>query len=208
MTTEIPLKCQCGKVTGCVKNASPHNGNHVVCMCIDCQTYAHHLNSEELLDENGGTAIYQTTPKNVVLNSGQEHIKLLKLTPKGADRFYASCCNTPIANTLSGKMAFIGLPTAVLDFDAIQSSSLQTIGEVTDRCMAKYGYGEIPKSAHPGFPLLLTLKIMKQILVGKISKSYRPSAFYDDETQAPIAKRELIDKTLKQSIVEKISSSK
>ena len=204
MTSEIPLSCQCGKVTGCVKDVSPNTGNHIVCMCIDCQTYAHHLNSEELLNENGGTELYQTTPNKVTLNSGQEHVKLLKLTPKGAERFYASCCNTPIANNLSATMAFVGVPTAVLDFDSVQTSSDQMIGEVTDFCMAKYGYGDIPKNASNGFPLLLTLKIMKQLLLGKLTKSYKPNAFYNVETQEPLAKRELIDKNVRVSIMEKL----
>ncbi|NVK23731.1 MAG: hypothetical protein HWE10_02280 [Gammaproteobacteria bacterium] len=204
MTTKVPFKCQCGKVTGTVKNASPSKGNHVVCMCIDCQTYAHYLSSEAILDKNGGTELFQSTPNNFEIIDGTEFIKLLKLSPKGADRFYTGCCHTPIANNISAKMAFSSTPTAIMDFDAVQSSKAQTIGEVSHYCMAKYGYGDLPKNAHSKFPLLLTIKIFVTLLLGKLTKSYRPHPFYNDKTGEPIAPSQVIDKERKHEIIEKL----
>ena len=87
-------------------------GTHVICYCADCQTFARHLGqSETALDADGGTEIFQTLPDAVRITRGADSLALLRLGPKGLMRWYAGCCNTPIANTLANPrtLPFIGM---------------------------------------------------------------------------------------------------
>ena len=116
MSTEVPLKCSCGSVQGVARDVSPKTGNRLVCMCDDCQAYAHHLGrAEHILDRNGGTEVFQLTPSQLTLTEGREHLRCLRLKEKGLMRWYAGCCNTPVANTLAspGMDRWIDFPKAL-----------------------------------------------------------------------------------------------
>jgi hypothetical protein len=107
---DLTISCRCGQFGALVKNVSPKTGSHVQCHCKDCQAGAHALGAEETLLPRGGSDIYQTIPANLELTKGQEHLACLRLSPKGLMRWYASCCDTPVFNTLGGtKLAFVGV---------------------------------------------------------------------------------------------------
>jgi len=59
-----------------------------------------HLRAEAALMPDAGVALYQTRPDCVHIDDGAEHLACLRLSPKGLLRWYASCCDTPLANTL------------------------------------------------------------------------------------------------------------
>ncbi|MCL6284760.1 DUF6151 family protein [Ruegeria sp. 2012CJ41-6] len=105
---DLAFGCACGKLRGVVRGVSPRNGARVDCYCKDCQAFARHLGADHILDENGGTAIYQTLPARLELTKGVENLACLRLTPKGTYRWYAKCCNTPLANTGGPKLRFVG----------------------------------------------------------------------------------------------------
>ncbi len=105
----LNLQCQCGKVHGVAHNVTPRTGNHLICYCGDCQAFARHLTTTGILDEHGGTEIFQMSYANVEITQGAEHLRAIKLTPKGLIRWYADCCKTPIGNTMSAKFPFVGL---------------------------------------------------------------------------------------------------
>src|SRR5690349_22143392 len=95
-----PLQCECGKIKGVLND--PRSANHVVCYCNDCQAFAHVLGkAEQVLDQHGGSEIFQVLPKNLTFTQGIESLASLRLTDKGLIRWYASCCRTPIGNTLA-----------------------------------------------------------------------------------------------------------
>ena len=101
LKTDLPVRCSCGRVQGLLRDVSPKTSNNVVCCCRHCQEYAKKLEkADEILDEYGGTNVFQVSPAQLSFSEGFEHVTSLQLTPKGAVRWYASCCNTPIANTL------------------------------------------------------------------------------------------------------------
>jgi len=110
-----PLRCRCGTVSGWVKE--PRSANRVVCYCKDCQAFAYFLGQEnQILDERGGSDVIQILPKNLSFTQGIEALKCMRLTEKGLLRWYASCCNTPIGNTLANyKISFIGLVHSCLE---------------------------------------------------------------------------------------------
>ena len=96
---KIEMACDCGALRGHGIDLNPGTGRHLICMCKDCQAFARFLGREEILDQNGGTEIFQITPAQIRLEAGLDHLAAMRLGPKGAVRWYASCCNTPIANT-------------------------------------------------------------------------------------------------------------
>jgi hypothetical protein len=115
MSAKHPLQCRCGTLKGEV--ALSGAANHVICYCRDCQAFAFFLGREgDVLDTRGGSDVVQTLPKNVTFTQGQQALACMRLTPTGLVRWYASCCNTPIGNTLDGpKISFVGLVHSCLE---------------------------------------------------------------------------------------------
>jgi hypothetical protein len=109
-----PVQCWCGTFKAVLLN--PGAGNRVVCYCGDCQAFAHALGkADQVLDERGGSDIVQVLPRNITVAEGKDVLACLRLTPRGLLRWYTSCCDTPIGNTLaSSKLSFIGLLHACL----------------------------------------------------------------------------------------------
>ena len=110
-----PVRCRCGSVQGTLEDA--RRAFRVVCYCKDCQAFAYFLSREkDVLDERGGSDIVQVLPKNVTFTQGADRIACMRLTPQGLLRWHASCCNTPIGNTMATpKVSFIGLLHSCLD---------------------------------------------------------------------------------------------
>ena len=113
----LNIKCDCGELRGEVRNASPARINRGVCYCTDCQAFARHLGRGDLvLDEYGGTEILQFSSGQLEFSQGEEHLACLQLTDGALRRWYASCCNTPIGNTLGKSwIPFVGLLRASVD---------------------------------------------------------------------------------------------
>ncbi|MGB0440353.1 MAG: DUF6151 family protein, partial [Paracoccaceae bacterium] len=126
------LRCQCGQVQWRI--AGHVTGRRLMCYCVDCQAFQHHLGcADRGLDSSGGTDILQTLPEAVTLAQGVDHIAVLRLGPKGLLRWYATCCNTPIANTIATpKFAFAGmiLPPDAPGFGPIRAR-VNTLGART-----------------------------------------------------------------------------
>lgn len=103
------LQCRCGATRWSIAGDAP--GTHVECYCADCQTFARHLGADaDYLDAAGGTEVFQTLPHHVRFTQGAANLRLLRLSPKGLLRWYAGCCGTPIANTMSSpSFPFVGM---------------------------------------------------------------------------------------------------
>lgn len=102
--THVSLQCRCGSLQGQALVPAPSVKYRIVCLCDDCQAYAHFLGQAgKILDANGGTDISPFPPSHIQLTHGGENLRCMRLSPKGMDRWYAGCCNTPIGNTLQSK---------------------------------------------------------------------------------------------------------
>jgi hypothetical protein len=187
MTSDVPLACACRSVLGIARDVAPETGNRVVCMCDDCQAYAHHLGAGPILDANGGTDIFQLTPSQITITHGSEHLRLLRLTPKGLLRWYAGCCNTPIANTLtSPRMPFVGMPHTFMDHESAGRTRDEVLGPPVAWVHARWGKGELPDRAHPRFPIGLLVRTLRLLLGAWLAEKHRPSPFFDARTGAPV----------------------
>ena len=109
----LSVSCRCGEFTAVVAIDNQNTPTRLKCYCVDCQTYARHLDQAEVqLDDNGGTDILQISPAQFSIKAGEKHLSSLMLSPKGIYRWYASCCNTPICNTTTNaEMPYVGLLT-------------------------------------------------------------------------------------------------
>lgn len=110
MTADVINSCRCGQASMTITVPAKSAGTRVRCYCADCQTAARlHENGADMLSEAGGSDIWQTTPDHIEIVRGQEHLKILRLSPKGLFRWHAECCGTPMLNTLPNlKLPIVG----------------------------------------------------------------------------------------------------
>jgi len=188
MGNDLVLRCRCGAVTGSVRDASRPSCYRLVCMCDDCQAYAHHLGrADDVLDENGGTDTFYPAPSQVSITQGLAHVRCLRVSPRGPLRWYASCCSTPMAHTVaSAKVPFIGIPHSfIAHADALHMRD-QLLGRVLARVRGRFGRGALPADASQTVPLLVLIRGYGLLLWGWLLRRHAPSPFFDPRTGAPL----------------------
>jgi len=196
-TMNHPLQCQCGAVKGFVSH--PQAARRTVCYCKDCQAFAHFLGrAGEVLDERGGSDVIQTLPKNVTFTQGIEALACMRLSPKGLLRWYASCCNTPIGNTLSSpNMSFIGLVHTCLENGG--KSLSDSFGPVRAYVGTESAKGD-PKPKKIGLPSVL-LWFVGTTLKARLNGDYKRSPFFVADTGAPIVTPRVLSMAERTSLV-------
>ena len=173
MSRQSEISCACGETAWTIKDN--RNGRHLMCYCADCQSFPRHLGQEDRHLDKDGTRIFQTHPGNVEFTKGAENLALLRLSPKGTFRWYAKCCNTPIANTMSSThLPFAGmvLPKDHPDF-----------GRVQTRFFTKYTDEKVKDES----VLPAMLSMLARAAVIRITGGERKAPFFTPDDQ-PVAK--------------------
>lgn len=168
-----PIQCQCGKFQGQVETGHPVNW--CFCYCTDCQAFARFLEREaDTLTPAGGTDIIQTEPKYVSFHQGQQYLACMRLSPRGLLRWYASCCSTPIGNTLPHRQAsFVGLIHTCLKGGQPLDGAF---GPANLHVHTRHARGDTrPKTV--GFQRAM-LRVSFMLLRGFMDGSYRQSPFF------------------------------
>ncbi|HEX7113879.1 MAG TPA: DUF6151 family protein, partial [Steroidobacter sp.] len=138
----MEIRCECGAFRAQLEPFPKGTPGRFVCYCDDCQVFAHYLNREDLLDSAGGTEVIPVYPAQIEIVAGREALKCLRLSPKGLHRWYASCCNTPIANANPG-LPWVGI--AHRAFTVKDPGYLErTFGDVRSRVMGRFARGTPP----------------------------------------------------------------
>ncbi|MEX0349816.1 MAG: DUF6151 family protein [Paracoccaceae bacterium] len=183
---DLTFGCQCGKLRGKVRGVSPRSGTHVLCYCADCQAFAHHLGAEWVMDPQGGTPIYQILPSRLEFSQGTEHLACLRLTPKGLYRWYASCCNTPLANTVGPKLRLVGtLDAAYPDADAKDvMGPFVTIGSVDE--------ASSPTGLKAKGQLTMIVRALGRHLRAGLQRNGRNTPFFTRDGK-PVVRPEVLD---------------
>lgn len=184
---DLPIRCSCGAVRGSLAAAEPAAGNHVICYCDDCQAFAHALGrAGDVLDACGGSEIVQVSPARIRFEAGADRLACLRLTAKGPFRWYTSCCNTPIGNTLaSGAVPFIGMVCVCLD--APREAIDTMLGPIRGRVFREFATCE-PSSLAPGVPMWrLMLRFVRVLVLARLRGEQRRSPFFDASTGNPVA---------------------
>ena len=177
-----PIQCRCGTLKGYVSRSD--GANRCVCYCRDCQAFAHFLGrAGEILDSNGGTDVVQTRAVNVVFTEGREALACMRLTPNGLLRWYSTCCNTPVGNTLANsKVSFVGLVHSCLE------GTGPTL-EVSFGPVQAYVNTQRTKGGVKSSPLALVAVILRVIVMvagARMNGSYKRSPFFAADTGVPI----------------------
>lgn len=186
----LSLKCRCGCVTGVVHDVQPGRGNRLICYCRDCQAFARHLNVEsEVLNPYGGTEVLQLPPSLIDIERGVEHLSCLRLSEKGLYRWFTSCCNTPIGNTVGLKIPFVGLVHSFIDPE--QDVDLK-IGPLFGAVYTKQAVGNLPEEMKgTKSQAAIMFRILRRVFVWKLFAKGRPTPFFDERGE-PIVKPRIV----------------
>jgi hypothetical protein len=181
---DLALRCSCGAVRGVAQGVEPSSIIHGICYCDDCQAFAHFLGrADDVLDAHGGTEVVQMSQARLAFSSGRDKIAAMRLTPKGLMRWYASCCNTPIGNTLATPAApLIGVIRAFVEGPA------EALGPIRGRGWAnraKGGRAAVPKDVPP--VAAMVARMLVKLFGWRLRGDHKRSALFDAATGAPLA---------------------
>jgi Family of unknown function (DUF6151) len=169
-----PLQCRCGTLKGHLSN--PETANHCACYCRDCRAFAHFLGrANDILDEQGGTHVIQTVPANVTFTEGMQTLACMRLSERGLLRWYTTCCNTPVGNTLANyRVSFVSLVHSCLD--STGKSLDGTFGPVRMHVNTKSAKGPVKSS--PIAAISVILRFIGTLARARIDGSYKQTPFF------------------------------
>ncbi|MDB5954771.1 DUF6151 family protein [Ramlibacter sp.] len=179
------IQCTCGQVRGEI--VQPRRAMRAVCYCRDCQTYAHLLRrADQVLDAAGGTDVIATPASNLAITAGREHLACVSLSPRGLLRWYAACCDTPVANTpRDWKLPYVGLVhTCLRQPDPLERSFPQ----VEIRIYTKSAHGAVPAdTALPG--KLHFLRMVMRLTGMRLTGAYKSTPLFSASGEPVAAPR-------------------
>ncbi len=177
---KMVISCDCGSVKGAIDSTNL-KGYRAVCLCDDCQAFAHFIQRPDTLDVNGGTDIIPVMPSHYTIQEGLENLKCLRLSDKGMFRWYTSCCKTPFGNLMSPGMPYIGTPLRLLEKNYSKEQIEGEFGPVRERMQAQYAIGPLPPLAQKKVSMSFLLRVLKFIVTAKLTKSGSPSPFFNSD---------------------------
>jgi hypothetical protein len=200
MTRMVSLRCRCGAVRGSAADISPAADSRSVCYCDDCQVYALHLGAPGILDERGGTDVCMLAPAQVRIEQGSEQLRCLRLSPKGQHRFYAGCCNTPIATSMSARIPIVFVAHSFMDHAAGGRTRDEDLGPPRMRIMGRFAKGGVPRGVHPKIPYGKALpSLLAHFARTVVRRLAKPSPFWKADGQ-PRVEPTLIDRSEREAL--------
>lgn len=184
---DLKFSCRCGTVKGHMKVAAISHGLRLICHCADCRAAERYFAPQGHSPSETGVDLYQTYPDLVQIDQGKEHLALLRLSPRGLMRWHASCCGTPLANTLAKpQLPFVGLCVNTLE-DPAPLGRVKAEGFVPARTP-----GQPPK--HKGGARIV-YGVLSRMITARATGRWRTSAFFDTDSGAPRAEPVILSKT-------------
>lgn len=184
MSGDLSFACQCSAVRGVVRDASPDQGNRVVCYCKDCQALARLCAAEDrVLNAHGGTDLYQSRCARMELHAGADKLACVHLTEEATLRWHTTCCRTPMFNSYSnGRVPYVTTLLGNCDHEQCGTLLGAPLGHL---------FVEEASSAPGDVPRMTMFNLMRRFL-GRMVKDllsgdHRRSALFDAKTLAPIS---------------------
>jgi hypothetical protein len=189
VTRELGIRCSCGTLRGIAREVSPTAGIHAVCYCDDCQAFAHFLGRPgEILDTQGGTEVFQMSAARLSIDAGGERVACMRLSPRGMCRWYASCCNTPLGNTLpKPTIPFVGLIGLAFMRPAADPMLANALGPIRARAFGKFARGGMATVPAGGSLAAVVVRFGALALKWRLRGDQRRSAFFVPGTAELIA---------------------
>ena len=182
MNIQAELRCRCGDVRAVVRRPSAKTVNRVICYCDDCQAFAHQLGRPDLLDVHGGTDVVQVAPASLTFVQGQDKIAALRLSPKGLFRWHARCCNTPVGNTLTPSVPFVGVVAQAFETDGQNPDAL--FGPPIGTNLGRFAIGGA-QGKTKGVSLSLLLRVLRLVLGWRLTGKTWPHPFFERGSGGP-----------------------
>jgi len=187
--SDVPLRCRCGQLHGVARDVSSSNGFRFVCYCADCQAFAQFLGQPDVLDACGGTDIFQMPSGRVILTSGSDVLRCVRLSENSSVlRWYTDCCRTPIGNTATSPRFPI---TAVIHSIMVHGTDGRTRNDVLGaplcRIFERSARGPLPANAPPPPSPAIFVKRASKLLRWWLGGLGGPSPLFDQRTEAPRA---------------------
>nr|WP_170417505.1 DUF6151 family protein [Ruegeria atlantica] len=180
---DTPFSCSCGSLHGRISAAGVKHGTHVVCYCHDCRAAQLYFGQPD--PAPGPVEILQMLPEEIVFDGGAEHLALMQLSPKGMLRWYASCCNAPLATTpTTPKFPFAG-------FIVKRIPDPNGLGPITTRGFIPSGHG---KQTHKKIGAAV-YGLVTRVAKSRLSGSWKNTPFFDPDTFAPVAEPVVLSKS-------------
>ncbi|KIC34509.1 DUF6151 family protein [Leisingera sp. ANG-S5] len=183
MAEGLAFSCNCGALRGEVAAQGIKTGTRVVCYCADCR--ANELYHGQPDPAPDPVDLFQLAPDTITITQGADHLKALRLGPRGPLRWFASCCGTPFANTLAKP----GLPFAGMRSDLFQDKS--ALGKIRARAFIP-APGKQARTKGGG---AMAWGILSRMITARLSGRWKETPFFDAETGKPVAEPQLISKT-------------
>lgn len=182
LSADHRIQCRCGGLQGSLSRAAPVI--RLSCYCRDCQAYAHALgNPDHILDRQGGTDIVATLQQYLTFTAGTDSLACLSLAPNGLLRWYASCCNIPVANTARDpRLSYVGVVHTCL----VQSPSELTavFGPARSHVNTKHAKGSVATNVLG--TMVSTGRIMASVLRARVSGTWKRSPLFQPGSSAPV----------------------
>jgi hypothetical protein len=193
MYERVALKCRCGAVRGYFEHRPNHAELHSICYCTDCQAMAAFLGNGNILNDGGGTDIFQVAAARIKLTQGGETLRCARLSSHGVLRWYTDCCRTSVANVAGPGIPLVGLIHAFFDKEAIGRPLNGVLGEPVCCLFSTSATGPlpagIPLSPPPGLIFRRIFTMLSWLSTGQAW----PSPFFDRSTKQPISEPQVLN---------------
>lgn len=199
MSNTLPLRCQCGKLRGTAHDLSASAGTRIICYCDDCQAFAHFLGRNDILDERGGTDIFQMSPSRVRL-ADDSTLCCMRLSQKGMFRWYCGECKSAVGNTMNGRVPFIGLIHQFIDYQSANAQADEVLGKPFAYVQTRFAVGGPPTNVHgAGLPRLLARSAR---LLGQwwLSGAAKQSPLFDPTSHEPKVKPRVLSEAERRAL--------
>ena len=177
------LRCKCGSVRGQLSHAE--SAIRGVCYCKDCRAYSCHLGVQARThDSHGGADFVAALSNQVSITDGAQNIACISLSPKGLLRWYAKCCDTPIAGTpRNWKVPYVGLVRSFMENEAGAYES--AFGAVKMR--ANTSSAKQPPPALVLKTIASVASLMSRVFGASIKGSYKTTPFFNSDGEPIVA---------------------
>lgn len=148
-----------------------------------------HVGADDCANENGGAEMVFVLPGRISISDGQHHLKALRMTPKGALRWYAGCCGRPMGNMLPvNKIRLSNLPLSAFEGASAAAQLGPLIGSLNS--------ADAPEEASPPQDFgrgRVTRRVAFQNVLASLGLAPRANLYFDPQGKPAVPVHKLTD---------------